>query len=157
MAEGDSLRMRPCRGPGCGATFFVCIRCDRGQRYCSDACRKAARRRQSRAATSRYQRSEAGRLAHRSRQKAYRERLSECRVTYQGTTSVITPPPGRSIIPPTCSLCGHQTIWVNPFAPLPFRLRRPSKAHRKRKSAKCSIFYVFSVSVDRWPCRRVFL
>jgi hypothetical protein len=134
IAEGSSLRMRSCHGPGCGAPFFVCIRCDRGQRYCSDACRKAARRRQTRAANSRYQCSEADKLAHRSRQKAYRERRSRCRVTYQGITSVITPHPGRSIIPPTCSRCGHQTVWVNPFAPLPYRLRRPSKAHRKRRA-----------------------
>ena len=141
--EGNVLRMRTCRGPSCGATFFVCIRCDRGQRYCSDVCRNETRRRQTRAANSRYQRSEAGKLAHRSRQKAYRERLSGSRVTYQGTTSVITPAPGRSIIPPTCSRCGHQTVWINPFAPLPYRLRRPSKAHRRGKSAQCH-FSTFS-------------
>jgi hypothetical protein len=29
------LRQRFCRGPGCDALFFVCSRCDRGQRYCS--------------------------------------------------------------------------------------------------------------------------
>jgi hypothetical protein len=144
IAERNSLRMRPCRGPGCGATFFVCIRCGRGPRYCSNACRKAARHRQTRAVTSRYQRSEAGKLVHRSRQKAYRERLSGHHVTYQDTTSVITPPPGRSIIPPTCSLCGHQTVWVNPFAPLPYRLRRLSKAHRKRKAASKRQFSTFS-------------
>jgi hypothetical protein len=135
IAEGRSLRMRPCRGPDCGATFFVCIRCDHGQRYCSDACRKAARRRQTRAANSRYQRSDAGKVAHRSRQNAYRKRLSGCRVTYQGTTSAITPPPIRSIASPRCSFCGHQTVWVNPFAPLPYRLRRPSMPHRRRKAA----------------------
>jgi hypothetical protein len=143
IAEGGSLRMRSCRGPGCGAMFFVCIRCDRGHRYCSDACRKAARCRQTRAANSRYQRSDTGKVAHRSRQKTYRGRLSGHCVTYQGTTSVSTPPPSRSIIPPTCSLCGRQTVWVNPFAPLPYRLRRPSKAHRTRTSAKCH-FSTFS-------------
>ena len=87
VPEGSTLRMRRCCGRDCGVVFFVCIRCDRGQRYCSDACREAARRRQTRAANSRYQRSETGKQAHRLRQRAYRKRTLERRATYQGHTS----------------------------------------------------------------------
>ena len=143
IAEKSTLRLRSCHGPGCGAIFFVCARCDRGQRYCSGTCRTAARRRQTHAANARYQRSEAGRLAHRARQKAYRANLARRHVTYQGTTSVTTPRLHRPISPPTCTVCGHQTVWVNPFAPLPFRIRRSSRGHRRKRSAD-SHFSTFS-------------
>lgn len=128
------LGLRSCHGPGCGAIFFICVRCDRGQRYCSGPCRTATRRRQTQAANARHQRSEAGRQAHRARQKAYRAKLARCHVTNQGTTSVTTPRLHRPISPPTCTVCGHQTAWVNPFAPLPFRLRRTTRAHRSKSS-----------------------
>jgi hypothetical protein len=37
------LRQRVCRGSGCHAVFCICQHCDRGQCYCSVACRAAAR------------------------------------------------------------------------------------------------------------------
>lgn len=135
IPEGSTHRMRRCCGPDCGAVFFVCIRCDRGQRYCSGDCRQSARRRKTRAANARYQRSDAGRRAHRLRQKAYRRRSAERRVTYQGPTSVTSPPSIRLLAPPSCVVCRRQTVWVNPYPPLPYRLRRPSKAHWKKRSA----------------------
>lgn len=55
MLTEPPLRPRICRGPGCRAMFFVCRRCYRGQRYFSEGCRAAARRRQQRAASGRYQ------------------------------------------------------------------------------------------------------
>ena len=46
--------------------------CDRGQRYCSVACRPQARLQQRRCANCRHQRSPEGRLDHRDRQREYR-------------------------------------------------------------------------------------
>lgn len=69
-----ALRQRRCRAPGCGRYFALCPGCDRGQAYCCEGCRQWARRQQRRAAGTRYQQSERGRLAHRRRQSAYRER-----------------------------------------------------------------------------------
>lgn len=130
--EASTLRLRTCRAPGCRAMFFVCVRCDRGQRYCCDVCGKAARRMQMRAANARYQRTKAGTLAHRARQKIYRARLARRSVTYQGATSATAPRLGRPICPPTCAVCGHQTVWVNPFTQMHFRIRRSLKANRER-------------------------
>ena len=137
--EASTLRLRTCRAPSCRAMFFVCVRCDRGQRYCCDTCRKAARRGQTRAANARYQRTEAGKLAHRARQKTYRALLARRGVTYQGTTSATAPRLGRPICPPTCVICGHQTVWVNPFTQLHFRIRRSPTAHRRTVPAKVQI------------------
>jgi hypothetical protein len=44
------LRQRFCLGSECRAIFFLCSHCDRGQRYCSLACRRQARFRQRRRA-----------------------------------------------------------------------------------------------------------
>jgi hypothetical protein len=68
------LRLRVCFGNECRAVFFLCSRCDRGQRYCSLACRERARIEQRRRANPRHQQSPEGRLDHRDRQRAYRER-----------------------------------------------------------------------------------
>ena len=64
----DGLRPRRCLNPDCSAMFALCRSCDRGQRYCSDPCRKRMLRRQLLAAGHRYQASEAGKEAHRHRQ-----------------------------------------------------------------------------------------
>jgi hypothetical protein len=67
------LRPRHCLGPDCHVVFMVCGHCDRGQRYCSQPYRAAARQRQRREANRRYQKTEAGRETHRCRQRAYRK------------------------------------------------------------------------------------
>jgi hypothetical protein len=41
----NPLRWRFCRAADCGALFFICKHCDRGQLYCSDRCRSEERRR----------------------------------------------------------------------------------------------------------------
>ena len=64
--------------------FFLCSHCDRGQVYCSPSCRDATRRLQMRAANLRHQQSEEGRLDHRDRQRAYRQRLA-----WSATTSAL--------------------------------------------------------------------
>ena len=85
------LRQRVCRAQTCLAVFWLCLHCDRGQRYCSLACRNGARLRQRRRANLRHQRSPEGRLDHRDRQQAYRDRQSQRRVTDQGSVSITSP------------------------------------------------------------------
>lgn len=93
-SAAEPFRQRFCRAPGCGARFFLCRACDRGQCYCSAACRAQARTVQQRRARQRHQRSSAGRLDHRDRQRAYRRRLAVRRhapVRVSATASVLTP------------------------------------------------------------------
>ena len=137
------LRQRVCRGLGCQALFWICPHCDRGQCYCSAACRSEARRRQHRAANRRYQQSPEGRLDHRDRQRRYRERRRQTRVTDQSSQTVISPAPfgcGETITMPValrvaspswlekradrwlrCSICGRPGRFVDPFPPIPRR------------------------------------
>ena len=127
-ASQTPLRPRICRGPGCGSLFFVCSHCDRGQRYCSESCRAVARCQQRRAANRRYQRTEPGRLNHRHRQAAYRERLARPGVTDQGPRAITTPGVIGPSARPRCSVCGRQSDWIDPFSPLPPRHRaRPPR------------------------------
>lgn len=73
----------------CGLQVLLCRRCDRGQRYCSQACSAASRRESQRAAAHRYQRTEGGRSAHAARTRRWRsarlgEQADDPRVTHQG-------------------------------------------------------------------------
>ena len=77
-----------CRAPECRRRFFICSRCDRGQVYCSSGCREKARRQQLHAANLRHQQSEEGRLDHRDRQRAYRQRLA--RSTNTSASEIVT-------------------------------------------------------------------
>jgi len=88
------FRWRFCFDRDCGGLFFICSHCDRGQRYCSEKCRKASRRRQVRSANQRYQQSIEARLDHRDHQRAYRLRKAHsesattaARVTDHGSQS----------------------------------------------------------------------
>jgi hypothetical protein len=85
------LRQRFCLGSECRAIFFLCSHCDRGQRYCSLACRRQARLRQRRCANRRHQQSPEGRLDHRDRQRQYRQRRAQARVTDQGSLLIACP------------------------------------------------------------------
>lgn len=58
----------------CRAQVFICRRCDRGNRYCTADCARAARRESLSAAGHRYQRSCRGRMAHAARARRYRAR-----------------------------------------------------------------------------------
>jgi hypothetical protein len=86
------LRQRFCLASQCRALFFLCSHCDRGQRYCSLACREEARVRQRRCANRRHQQSPEGRLDHRDRQRQYRQRRAKTMpavgVTDQGSLSI---------------------------------------------------------------------
>jgi hypothetical protein len=136
------LRQRVCRGSECQAVFWICQHCDRGQRYCSPACRAQARLQQRRRANCRHQRSPEGRLDHRDRQREYRRRCArrvpQARVTDQGSLSIISPAPYRCGIPKAvpvvaawlgiraghglrCAICGRRGRFVDPFPRIPPR------------------------------------
>ena len=87
MGSGEEpLRRRFCRGAGCGVVFWICRHCDRGHKYCGERCRRKAQRQQRRDANRRNQQSREGRLDHRDRQRAYRQRR-RVRVTDQPSPS----------------------------------------------------------------------
>ena len=67
-------RQEFCRGLGCGAMFYICRSCYRGQVYCRDECRRRRRRQQRRRANRRYQQDPEIRGDHCQRQRDYRER-----------------------------------------------------------------------------------
>ena len=81
MAREVVWRQLFCRGSGCGAMFYICGSCYRGQVYCGDECRRRMRRQQMRRANRKHQDSPEGQLDHRDRQRAYRERCRLRRVT----------------------------------------------------------------------------
>ncbi len=128
--------------------FFLCSRCDRGQRYCGPACRRQARLRQHREANRRYQQSPEGRLDHRDRQQQYRERRCRARVTDQGsilsacsasspggaveaTPPEVQKPVAVVVFPPwperrpalrlCCRVCGRMGRFIEQFPPIPRR------------------------------------
>jgi len=142
------LRLRICLGNQCRAMFFLCSHCDRGQRYCSRACRDRARLDQRRCANRRHQQSPEGRLDHRDRQRQYRQRRAQARVTDQGSLSITCPAlcrggpaevtaiktPHRSglvLLPPQpdarpgvrlcCRVCGRAGRFIDPFPRIPRR------------------------------------
>ncbi len=94
----------------CGRAVYLCSWCDRGQRYCSIPCRRAARRESLRAAGRRYQQTRRGRLLHARRQQAYRKRQRE-KVTHHGCR---TPSESATVAP--CA-------------------REPDRSRRSRRSA----------------------
>ena len=142
------LRQRVCLGSGCRAVFFLCSHCDRGQRYCSLACRNQARLDQRRRANRRHQNSPEGRGDHCDRQREYRQRRAQARVTDQSSLSISfrassecgrveatvrdAPPRSSDTGLPRwpekrpgvwlcCRVCGRTGRLVNPFPPIPNR------------------------------------
>ena len=139
-APFDALRPRRCLNPDCNTVFALCRSCDRGQRYCSDPCRRRMRRRQLLAAGRRYQASEAGKEAHRRRQCAYRRSHSGSGVTHQGPESITIPQPANTACLAKCALCGQRSDWLNPFYWLPATRRRPERSRRSAESPKIYVF-----------------
>ena len=93
-------RLRPRRLP---PSFFLCRRCDRGDRYCSRACARQARHATLRAASRRYQQSRRGRGYHAARQARYRRRRDPReKVTHQTSPAprpcgMVTAPTVRTV------------------------------------------------------------
>ena len=134
------FRQRVCHWPACGTIFYLCRRCDRGQRYCNPHCRQKALRLQRRQANRRHQQTPEGREDHRDRQRDYRQRqrarvtdkssqppapsasLTE-RVVIAALSAPPAPnfgrvsgrPPQRSWV--VCQICGRRGRWVDPFPP----------------------------------------
>ncbi len=75
----EVMRQRRCGG--CERLFYVCSSCDRGHRYCSARCQAQHRTQSLRAARQRHQLSPEGRLDHRDRQRTYRARQQQRRMT----------------------------------------------------------------------------
>lgn len=69
-----AVRLREVECMECGCPFHLCRSCDRGQCYCSERCRRAARERSLRRARRKYAHSEKGRLSNCYRQRRHRER-----------------------------------------------------------------------------------
>jgi hypothetical protein len=99
MAEQDEVVFRQRRCRACNAVFVICRPCDRGQRYCSSECRIPALRQQRRRANRRHQHSPEGRLDHRDRQRQYRQRCAQRRVT-DTSSQVLTLPGTIARCPP---------------------------------------------------------
>ena len=114
-----------CRGSGCGAMFYICGSCYRGQAYCGDGCRKKAQVQQRRKANQKHQDSPEGRLDHRDRQRTYREK---CRLSVTDA-----PSPGRTrsgnIKKPSMEM-GISTSFGEGFQGRP-RFGRPRTAIRR--------------------------
>ena len=72
ITEGYEICCKACQQP-----FWICRRCYRNHRYCSETCRKWSRKDGQRVARRKHQQSLEGKLDHRDRQKAYRDRQME--------------------------------------------------------------------------------
>lgn len=138
VACSTVFRQRVCHFSPCGAVFYLCRHCDRGQRYCSPRCREKALRLQRRQANRRHQQDPDGRADHRDRQREYRRRL-KARVTDKSSlraspcVNLTVPPASEPVeampapdprpssgaaIPAgwvVCQICGRRGRWVNPF------------------------------------------
>jgi len=66
----------------CALQVFICPKCDRGNRYCSDKCSALARRDSIRMSNQRYQLTLRGRKGHAERTRRWRIRRN---LTYQGS------------------------------------------------------------------------
>ena len=138
----------------CGTPFFVCRKHYRGQSYCGDTCRAGARAASARAARRRHQRSDAGRLDHRDRQRAYRTRQRARVMDHAPRTMAsqqnLSPPRCAPAPPvsfherlPSCGRCGCESAWVRRWAPRP-RMRprrgrgRVTQARARSSGAACA-------------------
>lgn len=81
VPDSEVARFRHCYWQECRALFSICVHCDRGQRYCSGACRSAARKQQRAKANARHQSGPSGKQAHRDCQRRYRDRQRSAPVT----------------------------------------------------------------------------
>jgi hypothetical protein len=125
----------------CGEPRTICSVCDRGHRYCGEDCRRQARKRSTREAGRRYQRTRRGRRNHARRQAEYMHRREK--MTHQGCppreepAKVIAcstkPPPPPLSCPPSPSaesgptyllLCFLCRAWCEPLVRHDFLRRR---------------------------------
>ena len=121
---------------------------------------RESRRRQRREANRRYQQSERGKQCQRDRQRRYRKRQVQARVTDQGGGTINSPAPRRSPTLCRCSICGRFSRWTDPFPPIP-RQRRGwhDRWAGRRKSKKIRFPMIansWSVGFKRKPfCKAI--
>jgi hypothetical protein len=89
VAVSEIVEVELLRCSRCKCVFAICSSCFRGQGYCSSSCRAAGSRDLHRAANARHQQSDAGRLDHRDRMRALRDRRRS--VTDSGSTKLASP------------------------------------------------------------------
>lgn len=70
----------------CRVYFFICRRCWRGQAYCGNECRRAAKRHAHRKAERKYRRTAKGRRAHREAERRRRMGIGKKTVADRGST-----------------------------------------------------------------------
>lgn len=147
------FRQRFCQAGTCRAQFFLCAACDHGQRYCSPACRSGARTLQRRAARQRHQRSLAGRLDHRDRQRAYRLRqAAAARALFlPSTAAALSANLPLANLPSENSVTDHgsQARLTSSTVPLLVALRWPAVVHRSL-SARGELLCARCGRVGRW-------
>ena len=138
----------------------ICRRCDRGNRYCSTACRREARRESVRTARKLYAQSQQGRVRHRDRQRRYRERLGgesakpgprprAATETSRKVNAAPKKPAGHPVTVHRCHACGRPCCEFIRLGFLtmirhergPMRSKRPkSRAPACGKRRTCSMF-----------------
>ena len=110
----------------CGLRFCVCRRCWRGQAYCCDSCRKAARDHAHREAQRRYRSTSKGRESHRHAER--RRRMHRAKKTVADRSSI--PESSGFIVMEQktgcCRFCGCSGVVVEQFP-------RRGYAHRQEE------------------------
>ena len=111
----------------CRIQVRICRSCDRGNRYCGEACSAEGRRRSVRRAGRGFLQTLAGRLGHARRQRAFRAR-KKC-VTHQGSATAATEgePLLAQAMEPVRILMAAARPWRSPDERR--SRRRPTPAH----------------------------
>jgi hypothetical protein len=151
------FRQRICRG--CNAVFWICHSCDRGQRYCGPGCRLPAVRKQRRRANRRHQNSPEGRLDHRDRQRAYRKRCAQRRVTDTSSLAVTSPGNISACHPGSANTVFHAGLPASShggvaFATLP--IHRSQHPYHQDFLLRCIVCGRSGRFVDPFPPSRVY-
>jgi len=144
MEAVESLRLAQC--PRCQRLFAICSHCDRGHVYCGPPCSLGARRDSLRRARRRHRRSPEGRLDHRDRERARRQRrrLFVARVGDHPSA----PPPPEIKLDPALEPSGISTVETptqraKPVeiqdAPRSFASTSPSRVARDSHCRVCGI------------------
>lgn len=109
----------------CREQVVLCSRCDRGQRYCGQACSDAVRRDRQRAAGQRYQCSSAGRAKHAERSRRWRlsqrERQREPTVDASAPVTHHGPPEPVGDVPGPVATAERSPASVGREAPAQWR------------------------------------
>lgn len=134
----------------CREQVILCSRCDRGNRYCGQACRHQAREQARRESAQRYQRSWRGRVRHAQRSRRWRQRraardavgtagLDAQNVTHQGSQQGVAWAPLAAWTQDSATACvaGTAADIAAPDAPPEAVIATPA-----------------TVSFTCWACRR---